>query len=650
MANSKLCSKYGFEKPNDKRALELMNAAARAVVTELPDITIAYGVSDEFSKLVSTGTLARDKNEILFSRFGINYNNEPEIYKKGSVVFRDYELVEPGSHNTETEVDRIAEPVVQSKTQAEKDKKKREKTRVLVDHLDIIKDDFWDRRPWLLVTDTLLTARDDNASSILDSIISRTRSSLHPDTPSFKPPTAWFESTMAGIVQTTLIWVAYAVAVALSLIAASITTFTWQTPRDRFTTVSVIAILSLTALLSTILLLPVDTALVSATTTSLGVKKDWATIEHVDKVLHTLKIVYYTLYSFDALLWEHLDLDYFKRLLAENNGEKALAFALGVLVTLGTLLYVVYTGAGLALLPVSIIKTAPSLSAPELSETNASALEINRERQRQLEMRHAGRSAEMPAKDRRELEGLLREERTLHCGYILGHINVFQPINWVFLKAARAFPADYILMALLALLFFSASVTGIAAVGIRFLWVRIFQIRKGRTAPQALLIATVMLALIALAINYAIVTMVAPQYSTYGTQTFCTNDIFDKHGRPDCSQHRDLIVPCSEYLKYPRAKDVCTPTVMSTFLNRITITWPFFGMVDFWAQFAFLGIFLIVFVTVLFRTPKLNMAELDEEAEADEEEGLLASTGRRFGATWQDITGRSGQTSHPARS
>lgn len=34
-------------------------------------------------------TLAKDKNEILFSRFGINYNNEPEMYKKGSVVFRD---------------------------------------------------------------------------------------------------------------------------------------------------------------------------------------------------------------------------------------------------------------------------------------------------------------------------------------------------------------------------------------------------------------------------------------------------------------------------------------------------------------------------------------------------------------------------------
>jgi LMBR1 domain-containing protein 1 len=37
----------------------------------------------------------------------------------------------------------------------------------------------------------------------------------------------------AGYVQIGLIWVAYAVAVALALVAASITTFTWQTHRDR---------------------------------------------------------------------------------------------------------------------------------------------------------------------------------------------------------------------------------------------------------------------------------------------------------------------------------------------------------------------------------------------------------------------------------
>lgn len=44
-----MCAKYSFEKPNDRRALDLMNAAAKVVVTELPEITIAYGVSDEYS-------------------------------------------------------------------------------------------------------------------------------------------------------------------------------------------------------------------------------------------------------------------------------------------------------------------------------------------------------------------------------------------------------------------------------------------------------------------------------------------------------------------------------------------------------------------------------------------------------------------------
>ncbi|KAK4218304.1 tRNA guanylyltransferase [Rhypophila decipiens] len=245
---TKFANKYEFEKPNDKRALDLMNAAARALVTEIQDITIAYGVSDEYSfvfhklttlferresKLVSTivstftayyihhwstyftdtplspplptfdgravcypsiqnlrdymswrqvdchinnlynttfwaliqqggkdgteaeqilkGTLSADKNEILFKQFGINYNNEPEMFKKGSVIFRDYELVEPGTHNVAQEVEQMAgEPTQQSKTQRDNDKKKRAKARVTVEHLDIIKDDFWDRRPWLL--------------------------------------------------------------------------------------------------------------------------------------------------------------------------------------------------------------------------------------------------------------------------------------------------------------------------------------------------------------------------------------------------------------------------------------------------------------------------------------------------------------------
>ncbi|KAH7112461.1 tRNAHis guanylyltransferase-domain-containing protein [Dendryphion nanum] len=184
---SKFTTRYQFEKPNDRRALDLMNAAAEAVMKDLPDLVLAYGNSDEFSfvfhkdcvlferrasKLMTTitstftaqytylwstyfpnapltpplpsfdgrcvcypsdqnlrdymswrqvdchinnlynttfwslvnkggmhateaekllkGTVSSDKNEILFSRFSINYNNEPEIFKKGSVLYRDF--------------------------------------------------------------------------------------------------------------------------------------------------------------------------------------------------------------------------------------------------------------------------------------------------------------------------------------------------------------------------------------------------------------------------------------------------------------------------------------------------------------------------------------------------------------------------------
>lgn len=45
----------------------------------------------------------------------------------------------------------------------------------------------------------------------------------------------------------------------------------------------------------------------------------------------------------------------------------------------------------------------------------------------------------------------------------------------------------------------------------------------------------------------------------------------------------------------------------------------------------------------LIRTPKLDERQLDEDAEEAEEEGLLASTGRRFNATWHDVTGRPGR-------
>ncbi|KAL3471992.1 Thg1 C terminal domain-containing protein [Aspergillus californicus] len=244
----KLSDRYAFRKPNDRRALELMNAAAVEVMKELSDLVIAYGVSDEFSfvfhptselferrsaKLVTTvvstftahyiyqwgnyftdtplqppllpsfdgravlyptvrnlrdymswrqvdchinnlynttfwmmvlrggmsntdaeqelkGTVSSDKNEILFKRFGINYNNEENIYRKGSVVFRQYQLEETKDPNAQKLEEGTCIPEPTSKSQQEKFRKLRRKAQVVVEHGDIIRDEFWEQRPWIL--------------------------------------------------------------------------------------------------------------------------------------------------------------------------------------------------------------------------------------------------------------------------------------------------------------------------------------------------------------------------------------------------------------------------------------------------------------------------------------------------------------------
>lgn len=46
---TKMCKAYEFEKPNDIRALSLMNTAATEVLQNFRDIFIAFGQSDEYS-------------------------------------------------------------------------------------------------------------------------------------------------------------------------------------------------------------------------------------------------------------------------------------------------------------------------------------------------------------------------------------------------------------------------------------------------------------------------------------------------------------------------------------------------------------------------------------------------------------------------
>eukprot|EP01104_Vermistella_antarctica_P001565 TRINITY_DN1162_c0_g1_i2.p1 TRINITY_DN1162_c0_g1~~TRINITY_DN1162_c0_g1_i2.p1 ORF type:complete len:301 (-),score=79.38 TRINITY_DN1162_c0_g1_i2:23-925(-) len=80
------------------------------------------------------GTVSSEKNEIMFSEFGLNYNQLHEIYKKGSVLIKGKVLEKAIDSRTGEEIDRLRKGVV-------------------LLHVDVIGDAFWKERPALLRSD-----------------------------------------------------------------------------------------------------------------------------------------------------------------------------------------------------------------------------------------------------------------------------------------------------------------------------------------------------------------------------------------------------------------------------------------------------------------------------------------------------------------
>ncbi|GME73921.1 unnamed protein product [Ambrosiozyma monospora] len=101
------------------------------------NLVLKGGMTNQEAENRLIGTVSSEKQEILFSQFGINYNNEPEMFKKGTVFVRELkDLPEVSTKDM-------------SKRQLERYYKKVKKSEIVELHCDIIKDEFWEARPWL---------------------------------------------------------------------------------------------------------------------------------------------------------------------------------------------------------------------------------------------------------------------------------------------------------------------------------------------------------------------------------------------------------------------------------------------------------------------------------------------------------------------
>lgn len=98
------------------------------------------GLSNQEAEKRLSGTFSSDKNEILFSQFGINYNNESDQFKKGTVLYWK-------------KVDVPVDPVPE---QSREENSKRnlvttkKRTKLLVEFRDIIGETFWSENQHLI--------------------------------------------------------------------------------------------------------------------------------------------------------------------------------------------------------------------------------------------------------------------------------------------------------------------------------------------------------------------------------------------------------------------------------------------------------------------------------------------------------------------
>ena len=87
------------------------------------------------------------------------------------------------------------------------------------------------------------------------------------------------------------------------------------------------------------------------------------------------------------------------------------------------------------------------------------------------------------------------------------------------------------------------------------------------------------------------------------------------------------------------AADICTPTVVTTFINRMTMSYPGLGNAAFYMQFAFIGLFILTLAIGWVRSPKMDYDSADEDEVEAEEESLLAAAGTRIRGAWDDVRG-----------
>ncbi|KAJ4457938.1 putative serine/threonine protein kinase [Paratrimastix pyriformis] len=321
--------------------------------------------------------------------------------------------------------------------------------------------------------------------------------------------------------------------------------------------------------------------------------------------------------------------DWINRLFdTRNAGDGAILFCLAILTLVGLVIWCTYTAFGLAILPVKLLRFngRSTMTDDEIQRQ----LIINREQARAIETKYdrserrtrqdikayyqtrkRERELQAAADDRiqsgskceacwnefmmpfRVVFGILSALFTLllvisvvltsldkalnqWAGWMTDRPKIPNPIDITLVALAKVFPLDYVFLGILILYVFLASLVGFTHIGIRFLWIKLFSIKKHKSQPQGLLLMAALMMFVMLSLNVEFSTF-APQYTTFGSQVS-----FDYvNGTKSATATACSLTHITN--------ETCIMTQLGTMYSRINLSMSFFGTVFFFSNFVFVA-------------------------------------------------------------
>jgi LMBR1 domain-containing protein 1 len=181
------------------------------------------------------------------------------------------------------------------------------------------------------------------------------------------------------------------------------------------------------------------------------------------------------------------------------------------------------------------------------------------------------------------------------CGWAIETTTLPNPLDICLNALAPFFPLDFVLFGVLVLYIFLATVHGLVMIGVRmFIW-KLYSFHPHRTMPHGLLMGCWMVMFVVLVLNLQAATL-SPQYATFGPQLYNTLNstvATNTTHMAKCTIERSIHNP---------EPGVCVMTQIGHIINSFNVKLPFFASVLFYANVAFLAIYFISWLPVLFKS------------------------------------------------